>query len=142
MLCECGCGQDAGYYKKTRNYANVFKGQPKRFINHHNTKTNSSEEQSRRGRFNDGSKLRGKPTGKGTAYTHYHQKHLHRVIAEQKLGRELLKGEVVHHIDGNKHNNHPENLEVMSSQSEHCRKHAIEYHQKRRNSRGVDNVNT
>jgi hypothetical protein len=36
----------------------------------------------------------------------------HRVVMEQKLGRKLIKGEVVHHIDGNPGNNKPSNLEL------------------------------
>ena len=35
---------------------------------------------------------------------------LHRVIVENKIGRELLPSEDVHHIDGNKSNDAPENL--------------------------------
>ena len=34
----------------------------------------------------------------------------HFLIAEEKLGRPLKEGEVVHHIDGNKHNNNLENI--------------------------------
>lgn len=40
------------------------------------------------------------------------RQHRHRM--EQKLGRKLLKGEVVHHKDENKTNNEPDNLELMS----------------------------
>lgn len=39
---------------------------------------------------------------------------LHDVIAEMKIGRRLRQNEVVHHKDGNKMNNHPDNLEVMT----------------------------
>lgn len=39
---------------------------------------------------------------------------LHRHIASTKLNRWLLPGEVVHHIDHNKLNNDPSNLEVLT----------------------------
>lgn len=51
-------------------------------------------------------------------------RHTHRVVAEQILGRPLRPGEVVHHIDGNKRNNNPENLMVFASQKEHTEWHA------------------
>jgi hypothetical protein len=38
----------------------------------------------------------------------------HRVIAAEKIGRALLPNEVVHHIDGDRLNNHPDNLVVMT----------------------------
>ena len=50
--------------------------------------------------------------------------HAHVVVAESKIGRLLLKGEVVHHIDENKFNFEPSNLEVKSSPSEHAKMHA------------------
>ena len=43
----------------------------------------------------------------------------HRVIMEEKLGRYLVDGEVVHHINGNKQDNRIENLELLSSQATH-----------------------
>lgn len=41
--------------------------------------------------------------------------YLHRIIAEQSIGRKLRVGEIVHHLDENKTNNSPENLVVCSS---------------------------
>jgi len=47
---------------------------------------------------------------------------LHRVIMEKFIGRKLEKGEIVHHINGNKEDNRIENLELIT-QSEHIKKH-------------------
>lgn len=47
----------------------------------------------------------------------------HILIAEKQLGRSLSGNEVVHHIDGNKLNNSPDNLTVLASQAEHIRLH-------------------
>jgi hypothetical protein len=46
----------------------------------------------------------------------------HRYVMEIHLGRTLDKNEDVHHIDGNKINNNPDNLKVLS-QKEHARLH-------------------
>ena len=61
--------------------------------------------------------------GECKTYQKYHGKHTHRVVMEQMIGRPLKKGEIVHHIDGNKRNNDPSNLMLFKNQSEHCKYH-------------------
>lgn len=61
-------------------------------------------------------------TGSNKGYQKTYGRHTHRIIAEQILGRPLKSDEIVHHIDGNKRNNNPDNLMVMT-QSEHAHLH-------------------
>lgn len=56
--------------------------------------------------------------GKDTGYAP-----LHRMRMQDKLGRDLRPGEVVHHIDGDIYNNSPQNLRVFASVKEH-----LDYH--------------
>lgn len=64
---------------------------------------------------NRASQLRGIETVKPGTYRKLFGRHEHRVIAERIAGRKLRRDEHVHHIDGNKQNNDPSNLAVMSA---------------------------
>lgn len=68
-----------------------------------------------------GNLLRGR--GEGKTYRKLNGRHEHRVLAEQKLGRPLATGEIVHHADEDRRNNAPDNLEALASQAEHARLH-------------------
>lgn len=59
---------------------------------------------------------------------------LHRLVAASILNRDLEPGEVVHHLNGDKTDNHPENLRVLPSQ----RHHMTLEHLERRKARGVE----
>ena len=54
-------------------------------------------------------------------------KHIHVMVAETVLGRPIKKGEVVHHEDMDKWNNHPDNLIVFPSQGDHARHHNLKH---------------
>ena len=47
----------------------------------------------------------------------------HRLVAEKKLGRRLLPGEIAHHRDGVKANNAEDNIEVVASTAHHFLEH-------------------
>lgn len=49
----------------------------------------------------------------------------HRIVAEQKLGRPLRKGEVPHHVNSVRDDNRAENIEVVESQFAHRVKHRM-----------------
>lgn len=64
----------------------------------------------------------------------------HRLVAEQKIGRPLRPGEQVHHIDHNKQNNAPANLEVVAGRAEHAVRHRTTGQGRRRPGQANDLV--
>jgi len=53
----------------------------------------------------------------------HNNQHVHRWVAERYIGK-IEDDEVVHHIDGDKTNNHPDNLEIMPKH-EHDKRHGF-----------------
>ena len=62
----------------------------------------------------------------------------HRLVAERKIGRRLIRGEIVHHVDGNKQNNADDNINVMPSRAHHH----VEHRQQGSRLRRVDEPNS
>jgi hypothetical protein len=50
----------------------------------------------------------------------------HRIVAEQKMGRRLEKGEIIHHVNGDKTDNRSDNLEVVKGNAGHFLHHRKE----------------
>ena len=55
---------------------------------------------------------------------------VHRRVMEKKLARRLERGEIVHHINGNRRDNRPENLEPLTAK-EHYKRHVVPILQER-----------
>lgn len=65
-------------------------------------------------------------TPSSSPYYRVGHKYLHRMVMEEHIGRPLLPGEVVHHINGNKTDNRLENLKVVDDKkhkSHHYHEH-------------------
>ncbi|MCR4435624.1 MAG: HNH endonuclease signature motif containing protein [Clostridiales bacterium] len=60
--------------------------------------------------------------GKGVTYRKLLGRHEHRIMAEEFFGIELTSNDIVHHINGNKRDNSPLNLQILS-RSEHAKLH-------------------
>ena len=69
-------------------------------------------------------------------YLRYRNSHklVHRSVMETHLRRRLERGEIVHHIDGNKQDNRPQNLKILTAK-EHYKLHVVPILEERREAK-------
>ena len=120
-LCECGCGKPTPIAKVTWRKLRRFRGHPMPYAHGHNPKRKGDASHKWKG---------GRWTHKSGYIYAYTPEHPaanrdgyvleHRLVAEQTIGRYLTTLEIVHHINGIKTDNRPENL-VVTTRAEHER---------------------
>lgn len=118
-LCKCGCGQITKLYEKSNKKLRVTKGEHRPFVKGH---------QNRRFRknYND-VPIEGQFKNKGYVYvlashhpspTQGRYVKRSRLVMERLLGRFLTSDEIVHHKNGSRDDDRPENLE-LTNRSKH-----------------------
>jgi hypothetical protein len=106
-LCQCGCGGATGVATYTNKRWGHVKGEPYRFLKGHASRTLTGERHSRW----QGGVTR---TDEGYIKQRVGGRYVfqHRLVMEEMLGRPLAAHEQVHHKNGKKDDNRPENLEL------------------------------
>jgi hypothetical protein len=116
-LCMCGCGEVTPISRFTNSRTGVVKGKPSRYIPFHHLR--GVKRGSGRVMNSQGYVLLRMPdhprANKGYVLEH-------RITAETMIGRPLEAGEHVHHLNGERADNRPENLVVLS-QRDHGKLH-------------------
>lgn len=109
-LCECGCGGPAPIAKRNYRREGVLAGQARRFIKCHHNRVRRSR--------NGGQFLH---HGYVYVYAPRHPRPTQdcyvkraRLAMEKKLGRLLESWEQVHHVNGVRDDDRPENLELLT----------------------------
>jgi hypothetical protein len=145
--CKCGCGQNVKRHTKTMTKRGVKPGDWADYCLGHFSKTQKfkdimktipPEETTHAGETN-GNWRGGRKYKRGYVMVRIGGTYLyeHRMVAEQLLGRPLMPREVVHHINGVKDDNRPENLLVLPSSSEHARLHMTRDAASQRGAKGA-----
>lgn len=116
-LCECGCGQKTKIVTRQVLGRRHFFGHPMPFLQRHGPHINYRKAHNhyrwKGGRSYDGNGYVRVWVGIVDGISQYEKEH--RVVMEGVLGRKLLPEESVHHRNGVKDDNRPENLELWTA---------------------------
>lgn len=127
-ICECGCGQRTRLAPVSDRSKGWIKGEPLRFVLGHHLRHQTGE---RAPRWKGGRHI--SSHGYVALWTPEGRRYEHVVVAERALGRPLrnfgrgnAKTEVVHHINGDKQDNLPQNLLVCTHRYHVALHHRLE----------------
>jgi len=122
-FCQCGCGAKTTIADRTRPKFGHVKGMPMRFVRGHNSRTKEGRERRQQQCGENHPSYSGTFIQDGYRFVYapdhpraLHGRHVaeHRLVAEQMSGRLLKRDEVVFHKNGDRLDNRPENLRVLT----------------------------
>lgn len=110
----CGCGEQTRIAPFTSARDGMVHGEHLRFVHGHNTPKGIVWQ-----------RLTGDKAGRWYIYDR-NRKHVAwaRIVAQNTIGRPLLRSENAHHVNGDKSDDRPENLQVLTA-AEHSRLHGF-----------------